>query len=446
MPASGTIKNINATQKVPYASWSGISNSASILKDYDNGYNITGRNAANTAAINGLKFATDDTVELNGGTYSPLLKTVEFAFEPALTNQVMFIADRAYEIVAIKEIHAVAGNDAGAVTLNITKDIDGVAPAGGDNLLTAGFNLKGTANTQQTGTLVSSYTTRTLAVGNRLSLSITGTPTAVAGILVQVILTPGCKSETAIYNVKSNTDLADACFYVANRPMIVTGVYCAFSTLGTHAAAVSLQVTKDTSTNAPGAGTDILTNNANAGFNMKSTINTVQTGTLTATAATLRLAPGDRLSVDFAGTLTALAGVVVVVSMSPHYETVEKVFKLAHPGQTITDNYYFIADRPYEIIDVREVHSVAGNDAGAVNLQLTLDAVGTTAPGAGVDLLSNNTNAGFDLKGTANTVQVGTFIAAGNNFMLPGDRLSWDLAGTPTSLAGVVVTVVLRKA
>lgn len=58
-----------------------------------------------------------------------------------------------------------------------------------------------------------------------------------------------------------------------------------------------------------------LTNNANAGFDLKGTANTVQTGTLTATTADLQLATGDRLSLDFAGTLTDLAGLLVTVSL-----------------------------------------------------------------------------------------------------------------------------------
>ena len=61
----------------------------------------------------------------------------------------------------------------------------------------------------------------------------------------------------------------------------------------------------------------MLTNNTNAGFNLKGTANTVQAGALTTTAAALKLAPGDRLSADFAGTLTAVAGVVVTVELRP---------------------------------------------------------------------------------------------------------------------------------
>lgn len=111
--------------------------------------------------------------------------------------------------------------------------------------------------------------------------------------------------------------LADGAFYIANRPMQVVAIRQVHSVAGTHASAVNLQITKETTTGAPGAGTDLLTNNTNAGFNLKATANTVQVGTLNATEANLQLAAGDRLSADFAGTLTDLAGVVVTVTLKP---------------------------------------------------------------------------------------------------------------------------------
>ncbi len=117
------------------------------------------------------------------------------------------------------------------------------------------------------------------------------------------------------YRQQPNGELADESFFIAPRACKVIAVKAVHSTAGTDGSAVSLQVTKDTSTDAPGAGTNILTNNTNVGFNLKSTANTVQSGTLTATAATLALAAGDRLSVDFAGVLTTLAGVVVTVEL-----------------------------------------------------------------------------------------------------------------------------------
>jgi hypothetical protein len=117
------------------------------------------------------------------------------------------------------------------------------------------------------------------------------------------------------FGMAANASLADQAFYVAPSAVRVVAVSEVHSTAGSDGSAVNLQVTKDVSTDAPGGGTDLLTNNANAGFNLKGTANTTQVGTLTATVASLKLAAGDRLSVDFAGTLTAVAGVVVTVTL-----------------------------------------------------------------------------------------------------------------------------------
>ena len=119
------------------------------------------------------------------------------------------------------------------------------------------------------------------------------------------------------FALNANASLADQAFFIADRAYTVKAIYEIHAVAGNDAGAVNLQVTKDTSTNAPGAGTNLLTNNSNAGFDMKGTANTLQTGTLSATAADLELAAGDRLSVDFAGTLTTLAGVVVTVYLEP---------------------------------------------------------------------------------------------------------------------------------
>ncbi len=117
------------------------------------------------------------------------------------------------------------------------------------------------------------------------------------------------------YKQQPNGELADEAFFIASRAMQVVSIRQVHSTAGTNGSAVSLQVVKDTGTDAPGAGTNLLTNNSSAGFNLKGTANTVQTGTLNATVANLKLAAGDRLSVDFAGTLTDAAGVVVSVTL-----------------------------------------------------------------------------------------------------------------------------------
>jgi hypothetical protein len=107
-----------------------------------------------------------------------------------------------------------------------------------------------------------------------------------------------------------------------------------------------------------------------------------------------------------------------------------------------TDRAIFLATRPFDIRLIDEVHSVAAGGASA--LQVTKD-VTTDAPGAGSDLLSNNTNGGFDLNGTANTVQNGTLkTTAGLRKMNAGDRLSIDFAQAIQSTAGLKIAVSLK--
>lgn len=107
----------------------------------------------------------------------------------------------------------------------------------------------------------------------------------------------------------------DQAFFLATRAMRIKSISCVFSVAA--GGASKLQVTKDTGTTAPGGGTDLLTNNTNTGFDLNATANTVQTGTLTETAADLELAAGDRLSVDFADAIQSSAGVLVTVGMVP---------------------------------------------------------------------------------------------------------------------------------
>lgn len=103
---------------------------------------------------------------------------------------------------------------------------------------------------------------------------------------------------------------------------------------------------------------------------------------------------------------------------------------------TATDSYFFVATRAYLVVTASEVHGVAAG--GVSTLQVVKD-TGTTAPGAGTDLLS----AAFDMNGTANTVQTGALIAAGSRTLAAGDRLSYDFANAIQSSAVIAITVCL---
>ena len=78
---------------------------------------------------------------------------------------------------------------------------------------------------------------------------------------------------------------------------------------GTASTSGTLQVEHLTGTQASGAGSSMLTGT----MSLAGTANTVISGTLVATLSTLQLAPGDRLGLVIAGTMTNLANAVVTL-------------------------------------------------------------------------------------------------------------------------------------
>lgn len=120
-------------------------------------------------------------------------------------------------------------------------------------------------------------------------------------------------------------------------------------------------------------------------------------------------------------------------------------FTTTYVGQTTetaTDRQIFVAPVACTVVAVTEVHAVAAGGASA--LQLVHD-TGTAAPGTGTDMLTNNTNTGFDLNATAQTPQVGALVTA-QTTLAAGDRLSIDFANAVQSTAGLCITVVLKTA
>lgn len=355
----------------------------------------------------------------------------------AIVDQVFYIANQAMRVISISEIHRVLGSS--TPTAVVRKCTTGQTIAQGSTLMVGSFDLHATAEVQQDATLVSNDGTLTLAAGDRLAFDITGTTTALAGVCLTVMLQPLVSPTLDLtFSWASNSQLTsgNAAFFVANAPYIVSAVRWAHSTAGS-SATCAIQLTKDTSTDAPGAGTALLTNNTNAGFDGSAAINTAQVGALTATAASLLMAIGDRLSLDFNGTLTALAGVVCTVSLTPIANRTEINFYLPVTWAANTDRTFFISDRNFTAYCSSEVHAVAAG--GTSTAQDTKDKT-TDAPGAGVDLLT----AADDLNGTANTAVSNLLVTTlGYRNMRTGDRLSYDFAHAVQSSSGLCVTVSL---
>jgi len=118
--------------------------------------------------------------------------TVPIPVNADIADGAIFIADRAYRVIQIDEVHSVAGSDGGAVTLDIKKQTGTQDPTQGVSVLSSTFNVKSTANTVVSKTAASGLTAtaadKVLAAGNRLSFDLTGTLTALAGLCVTVKL------------------------------------------------------------------------------------------------------------------------------------------------------------------------------------------------------------------------------------------------------------------
>ena len=99
---------------------------------------------------------------------------------------------------------------------------------------------------------------------------------------------------------------------------------------------------------------------------------------------------------------------------------------------------FFIATRPYEVMEVHAVWSTASTSGTLMVERLQ----GTTAEGSGDDVLTST----IDMSGTANTVVSRKTTDLQNRQLATGDRLALEDGGTLTNQANLVVTVLLKPA
>lgn len=115
-----------------------------------------------------------------------------FVSVPYLATSVDMRVTRVSRQMAVQSIVAtvtVAGTDGGAVTAVIRKVPSGTAITAGTALHSGTFNLKGTADTDQTLTLSTTESDLLLAAGDSIAVDFTGVLTSATGI-VTVGLSP----------------------------------------------------------------------------------------------------------------------------------------------------------------------------------------------------------------------------------------------------------------
>jgi hypothetical protein len=332
-----------------------------------------------------------------------------------------------------------------ALTGYISKEGNGQAVGAGASVMSGTFNLNATARTVQNATLVSTARvggTVIINPGEQLSLKLSTTVTSLAGLVITVWVRPHTGAAIAQYSRAANGDIATATMYLNLIPgQVIRGVTMRWGTAGTDGGAVTGDITKDTGTNAPGAGTSILA----AALSLKTTANTTMSPALAASAATLTMAAGDRLAFKLTGTPTALANLVVTVffSSSAQDYIVVPVSLWDSQGNV---RYAFIADQHYQVADAWETWSVASTSRTHL---LTKD-TGTTGAGGGTGLQTDNTNTGILTSATANTPVGSLLLSAVSTkptlWLAPGDRLGINqTTGTLGSLAGAFYTILLRR-
>jgi hypothetical protein len=105
----------------------------------------------------------------------------------SVTGAVVFIAPTGYQVVAVREVHGVAGGS--GATVNLERLTGTTAPGSGTAILSAALVLNGTANTVQTAPAANIVTAAaTLNALDRIGVVLAGTLTGLAGGLLQVSL------------------------------------------------------------------------------------------------------------------------------------------------------------------------------------------------------------------------------------------------------------------
>ena len=157
------------------------------------------------------------------------------------------------------------------------------------------------------------------------------------------------------------------------------------------------------------------------------------------------MAAGDRLAVKMTGTLTALTDLVVTVFFVAG-PTEHLTIQISSWDGAAVDRTLLTADKNYIVNDCWQTWSTVSTS----NTQLLTKDTGTTAPGAGTGLQTDNTNAGILTSGTINTPVGSVLLTAASTkptlWLASGDRLGLHNAGTVASLAGVFTAVTLRRA
>jgi len=154
-----------------------------------------------SATVGGKRIGKAFTTTTTDGDAIKVLKLAPAADRVLISHSIsaasvddwVFIADRAYTVVSIKEVHGAEGTDAGAATGAVRKVTAVAAPGAAagatvKEFLTTAFDLKSTANTTVTGTLTATAADLNLAAGDKIGVNFVGVLTGLDGGVIVIEL------------------------------------------------------------------------------------------------------------------------------------------------------------------------------------------------------------------------------------------------------------------
>ena len=431
-----------------------------IDQSWANGYMGTQRNSADTGDLHLPGWDSQDQYREGGSVINPLKNTITVHIYPnaGLVTTAFFVnpTPNNLQITGAKFVVTTAGTVAGA-SAQITHEtqVGGLmqAAGGGKNVLSAVFDIHGTAETVQTGTLAANYNRSTrntnvasanpgsglivLQPGDQLSFVPSGTLTTAVGVTITLTILPGGKYDFVSMYVAAAATAATASLMTSLRPRTLMYGAAVWGVKESTAGTLTLDVTKDATATAPGAGTSMLS----ATVNLKGTAHTYTQLALSATAANLSTIYSDSVAVKISASTTELAGLLVTLAFDGKQN--EQFINYNSLNSTVgTNEEFWIADRDYQVVNFAAKWSAVEGANGRVALT---SQTGTNTPGSGgIVLQTDNSNAGFDTTGTINTVNFATLAAEQTLFVKSGDRLGLKNAGTLGSFAGFQLSARLR--
>jgi hypothetical protein len=426
-----------------------------------NGYQWSSWDATLTNEVPLIGLDPNNNLRLGEAVVNPVRESTTIHLYPNanMVTQAFFVnpTPRTLAIKGINCILTTVGTVAGA-TASITHEatVNGTqqAPGTGKVIQTGTFGLSttATAETLQAGVLASPYlrASRGISVtnanpgaglivlqpGDSLSIVFAGTLTTLVGLTITLYMTPGSQFHFVSYVAAPAASVQTLSLMTAMRPRTLLYGTLLVSTPETATGTLTLNVTKDASGTAPGAGTAIAT-----ALTLKGTANT-PTAFVLGTAANLSFNATDSVAVLLAGsaTPTAIAGVLVTLAFAGNMGEVQIDYN--PQNSTVgTNEEFWIADRDYEVLDFSGKWSHVGGTSAVVGI--TAD-TGTQTPGAGTILQTDNSSTGFLTTGTINVPVFATLVALHSRFLRAGDRLGTLNGGTLGSLAGFQSSIRLR--